>query len=271
MESFVKGTWPAGFVRYAAFAICLFFGAAAAGAAAEKKPDISLKSKAAKISITLDTAIKTNAKLAAYLLADGRKWANGNLAEANKQFKESPEFFSNGRTWELERDYTLQSTVANRYVSVLRREYSFTGGAHPNHGFETFLWDDKTGKPISIRPFFTELKDNGPALKEILKAVIASLVEEKKARGTYFPEDLTWQGYIEPKLLKIGPVLLAPSTEAGKSSGLEFQYGPYAVGAYAEGSYDAFVPWTAFKSFLSPEGLAIFGGERPAQKEKSEK
>jgi len=24
-----------------------------------------------------------------------------------------------------------------------------------------------------------------------------------------------------------------------------------------------FVPWTALKPFLSPEGIAIFGGERP--------
>lgn len=271
MESFVKGTSPAGFVWYAAFAILLFLGVAWPVAAADKKPDISLTSKAATISVTLDEAIRANAQLATYLLANGRKWANANFSEANKQYKESPELFGEGRAWELERDYSLQSTVANRYLSILLSEYSFTGGAHPNRGFDTFLWDDLARKAISIRPFFTELRDNGPALKAILKAVIASLVEEKKARGTYFPEDLAWQGYIEPKLLKIGPVLLAPSTETGKSSGLEFQYGPYAAGAYAEGSYDAFVPWTVFKSFLSPEGLAIFGGERPAQKEKSEK
>lgn len=260
----------AGFVRSALLGVCLLLSAAGSVTAAETKPDIALKSKAAAISVTFDPKIKTNAKLAAYLMADGKKWANSNLAEANKQFRESPEFFSDGRTWEMERDYSLQSTVANRYLSILRNEYAFTGGAHPNRGFETFLWDDQAKKPISIRPFFTELKDNGPALTAILKAVIASLVEEKKERGTYFPEDLGWQTYIEPKLLKIGPVLLAPSTENGKSSGLEFQYGPYAVGAYAEGSYEAFVPWSVLKPFLSPEGMAIFGGERPAS-EKSEK
>lgn len=268
MESSVKGKSPAGFVWFAALSLCVLLSAAGA---ADTKPDIALKSKAAAISVTLDKAIKANGKLADYLLADGRKWANSNLAEADKQFRESPEFFSDGRAWEMERDYTIRSTVANRYVSVLRNEFAFTGGAHPNRGFDTFLWDDQAKKPISLRPFFTELKDDGPALTAILKAVIASLVEEKKARGTYFPEDLGWQKYIEPKLLKIGPVLLASSTEAGKSSGLEFQYGPYAVGAYAEGSYEAFVPWSALKPFLSPEGAAIFGGERPAQNEKSEK
>lgn len=266
----MKGTPLAGFVRSALLGMCTILSAAGTSAATERRPDITLQSKAATINVTLDSKIKANADLAAYLMADGKKWANNSLAEANKQFKESPEFFSNGRTWEMERDYTLQSKVADRYVSILRNEYTFTGGAHPNRGYETFLWDDQARKPISIRPFFTELKDNGPAMTAIVKAIIASLVEEKKARGTYFPEDLGWQKYIEPRLLKIGPVLLAPSTEAGKSSGLEFQYGPYAVGAYAEGSYEAFVPWAVLKPFLSSEGAGIFGGKRPAS-EKSEK
>lgn len=271
MESLVKGTSPAGLVWSTILSLCILLSAAGSTSAADTKPDIVLKSKAAEISVTLDAKIKANTTLAAYLLADGRKWAGKIFAEANKQFKESPEFFSDGRAWSAERDYAIQSLVAGRYISVLRNESAFTGGAHPNRGFETFLWDDQTKRPISIRPFFTELKDNGPALTAILKAIIASLTEEKKARGTYFPEDLGWQKYIEPELLKIGPVLLAPSTEAGKSAGLEFQYGPYAVGAYAEGSYEAFVPWSVLKPFLSPAGTAIFGGERPAQSEKSEK
>lgn len=271
MESILKGTSPVGFVRSALLGLCVLLSATGSPPAAEPKPDIALKSKAAEISITLDPKIKSNAKLKDNLLADGRKWANSSLAEANKQFKESPESFNDGRAWSLERDYTIQSVVAGRYVSILRNDYAFTGGAHPNRIFDTILWDDQAKKPVSIRPFFTELKDNGPALTAILKAIIASLVEEKKARDTYFPEDLSWQKYIEPKLLKIGPVLLAPSTEAGKSSGLEFQYSPYAVGAYAEGSYQAFVPWTVLKPFLSPEGVTIFGGERPAESGKSEK
>lgn len=188
----------AGFVRSALLGVCLLLNAAGSVTAAETKPDIALKSKAAAISVTFDPKIKTNAKLAAYLMADGKKWANSNLAEANKQFRKSPEFFSNGRTWEMERDYSLQSTVADRYVSILRNEYAFTGGAHPNRGFETFLWDGQAKKPTSIRPFFTELKDNGPALTAILKAVIASLVEEKKERGTYFPKILAGRHISNP-------------------------------------------------------------------------
>lgn len=264
----MKGA-PVSLVRSALLGVCIFLIAAVSSTAAEPKPDIALKSKAVTLSVTLDAKIKSNPKLTAYLMADGKKWANSNFAEANKQLKDSPELFNSGR-WEQDREYTLESIVASRYVSILCNDFVFAGGAHPNRGYQTYLWDDQAGKPISIRPFFTELKDDGPALTTILKAIITSLVEEKKERGTYFPEDLGWQKYIEPKLLKIGPVLLAPSTETGKSSGLEFQYGPYAVGAYAEGSYQAFVPWSVLKPFLSPEGLAIFGGDRPAN-EKSEK
>ena len=56
---------------------------------------------------------------------------------------------------------------------------------------------------------------------------------------------------------------LAPSTVAGKSSGLTFHYPPYAVGPYAEGEYVAFVPWETLKPFLTPEGAKIFAGARP--------
>lgn len=56
---------------------------------------------------------------------------------------------------------------------------------------------------------------------------------------------------------------LAPSTDEGKSSGLTFHFAPNVVGTYAEGTYTTFVPWILFKSFLSPDGEAIFAGERP--------
>ena len=116
---------------------------------------------------------------------------------------------------------------------------------------------------MSIRPFFTETADNGPAMKAMLKGAIASLNVEKKKRGADDTATAEWYKGLEPKLLKIGAVTLAPSTEAGKSSGLTFHYPPYAVGPYAEGEYVAFVPWETLKPYLTPEGAGIFGGTRP--------
>jgi hypothetical protein len=236
--------------------------------AAERKPDLALKTKAVEIRVTLDDVIRQNPALAANLLADSKRWAERSRADAEKEYKTSPELFRDGRAWTFERAYTQQSVVAQRYVSVLRTEFVYTGGAHPNTDLNTILWDDTAKKPISIRPFFKELADNGPTLTAMRGAIIASLKAEKKARGIDDPDN-SWTSGVEPKLLRIGAVELAPSTEAGKSAGLVFNYSPYAVGSYAEGSYEAFVPWTALKPYLSQEGMAIFGGNRPADAERS--
>jgi hypothetical protein len=102
-------------------------------------------------------------------------------------------------------------------------------------------------------------------MKAVVKAVIASLDSEKKKRGTSETATAEWYKSLEPKLLKIGAVTLAPSTVAGRSSGLTFHYPPYAVGPYAEGEYVAFVRWESLKPYLTPEGSAIFAGTLPAE------
>ncbi|MEH2509618.1 hypothetical protein V1291_000972 [Nitrobacteraceae bacterium AZCC 1564] len=259
--------------RIAAGAILFMFAASASlhtARADNPKPDLTLKSKAAEITVSLDADLKANQPLAENLLAEGKRWAQKYLADANKEFKQSPELFREGRTWSVERNYETRSVVAGHYVSIARTDYMNTGGAHPNTDINTIIWDNTAKKRISIRPFFKETADNGPTMKAMLEAIVVSLRAEKKKRDTY-TTDADIKNYIEPKLLKIGAVTFAPSTEAGKSSGLIFDYPPYAVGAYAEGAYDAFVPWDVLKPYLSAEGIAVFGGSRPVDTSKSEK
>jgi hypothetical protein len=233
-----------------------------ASLAADPRPDAAIKTKAIHAGVFLDDRIKADAPLAADCLADGRKWMDANAAEAAASLKQDPQFFRDGG-WEFERKYGVRSVVGERYVSIVRSDYMDTHGAHPNSTVNTILWDKAEDKRISIRPFFTETADNGPTMKAMQKAVIASLRVEKKKRGAGDTATAEWFKDVEPKLLKIGAVTLAPSTEAGKSSGLTFHYPPYAVGPYAEGGYIAFVPWETLKPYLTPEGTRIFGGVRP--------
>lgn len=230
--------------------------------AADPKPDATIKNKAVEASIFLDDRIRSDAALAADCLAEGRKWTDRNAAEAAASRKQDPVLFRNGG-WTFERKYAVRSVVDGRYVSIVRSDYANTGGAHPNSDVDTILWDNTTKKRISIRPFFIETADNGPAMKAMLKGAIASLNAEKKKRDAGDTATAEWYKGLEPKLLKIGAVTLAPSTVTGKSSGLTFHYPPYAVGPYAEGEYVAFVPWEILKPYLSPEGTAIFAGARP--------
>jgi hypothetical protein len=230
--------------------------------AAEPRPDASIKTKSVDARVFLDDKIKADPALAADCLAEGKKWIDKNTAEAEAARQQDAVLFRDGG-WTFERKYTLRSVVDGHYVSIVRSDYMNTGGAHPNSDVDTILWDTAAKKRISIRPFFTETTDSGPTMKAMLKGVIASLNIEKKKRDTSETATAEWYKGLEPKLLRIGAVTLAPSTEAGKSSGLTFHYPPYAVGPYAEGEYVAFVPWQTLKPYLTPEGTRIFGGARP--------
>jgi hypothetical protein len=226
------------------------------------KPDASVKTKFIDASVTLDKQIKTDAPLTDNLLAEGKHWIEKNRADAAKEFKTSPELFRDGRAWTFERSYAQTSNVGGRFVSIVRTDYVYTGGAHPNALIDTILWDEEAKKQISIRPFFKETADNGPTLKALRDAAVAAVKAEKKERGIDDSGEIDWYKSVEPALLRVGAISLAPSTMAGKSAGLEFHYSPYAVGSYAEGSYAVFIPWKIFKEQLSPQGLAIFGGDR---------
>lgn len=231
--------------------------------AARPKPDTAVKTRYIDASVTLDAAIRADPPLADNLFAEGKRWIEKNRAEAAKDFKASPELFRNGQPWTFERSYAQTSKVGGRYVSIVRTDYVYTGGAHPNTDIDTILWDTEAKKQISVRPFFKETADNGPTLKALRAAALAAVKAEKKERGIDDAGSIDWYKGIEPTLLKVGAVSLAPSTVAGKSAGLDFHYPPYAVGPYAEGSYTVFVPWEAFKAYLSPQGATIFGGNRP--------
>jgi Protein of unknown function (DUF3298) len=252
--AFVPRTW------FVAAVVCC--ASLASAIAAEPKPDASIKNKTVNASVFLDDKVKSDAALAADCLTEGKKWIDKNAAEADASRKQDPVLFRNG-AWSFERKYTVRSVVDGHYVSIVRSDYMDTGGAHPNSDVDTILWDAAAKKRISIRLFFTETADNGPTMKAMLKGVIASLNIEKKKRDTTETATAEWYKGLEPKLLKIGAVTLAPSTEADKSCGLTFHYPPYAVGPYAEGQYVAFVPWEALKSYLTEEGAKIFGGARP--------
>ena len=234
---------------------------AASTHAAEPKPDAAITNKTVAASVFLDDKIKADPALAADCLAEGKKWIAKNAAYAAASRDQDEVLFRNGR-WSYQRKYAMRSLVGGRYVSIVRSDFMDTGGAHPNSDVDTILWDTTARKRISIRPFLTETADNGPTMKTMLKDVIASLNVQKK-RGGDDAASGDWYKGLEPKLLKIGAMTLAPSTEAGKSSGLTFHYPPYAVGPYAEGEYVAFVPWENLKPYLTPEGTSIFGGARP--------
>jgi hypothetical protein len=252
---------PARIPLLIALACALSSPAWAAEPKPEPKPSFEIKTKMFDAAVRLDPQIQTDRALAANCIAEGKKWAEQYRSDADKERKQ-PDAFSGGG-WSVERSYNLRSVVADRYVSIVRNDIEITGGAHPNLFLDTILWDKTAAKRISIRPFFKENADGGPTLKFLAAKIIDAVKIAKKARSDGEDSDTGWIKTIQPTLLKLGSVTLAPSTEAGKSSGLTFHFAATALGVHAEGGYVAFVPWEQLKPYLTPEGVAIFGGARP--------
>ncbi len=270
--------------RYgAAFALTAYLAwqmLGAHGAAAATM--IAIKTNIAEITVDVDDALKSYPGLFDDCVTEGKSFASKMRAGAEQAHREDPNAFRDSTAWTYSRSYALRSAIG-RYVSVVRSDDTFEGGAHPNHLIDTILWDGQAQKRISIRPFFNETADDGPTMNALaaeVKLAVASLkiandipppnrdkLPPNMTAAQYLREDTFINEGIKPSLLKIGPVTLAPSTEPCKSSGLTFHYQPYAVGPYVEGAYTAFVPSNAFQKYLSPDGMALFGGKRPKSDE----
>jgi hypothetical protein len=255
-------------------------------AAAEPKSDLASRTRAAVIAVSIDKKLRGDLALLADLMAEGRRFIAKMRKESDEEYKSDQGYFRGGRRYTYQRGYAFRSLVGNRYLSIVRDDGAYTGGAHPNSRLDTILWDRAQKKRISVRPFFNETADNGPTMTALAALVRRAVTIERQERregpmnehekkeflaklDETIAKDEQLRETIQPSLLKLGPISLAPSTTPGKSAGLTFHFSPYDVDAYAAGPYTVFVPWSDLKPFLSAEGAAIFAGDRPA-KDKNE-
>jgi hypothetical protein len=150
--------------------------------------------------------------------------------------------------------------VSDRWISVARDVYTFTGGAHGNSGVETFLWDRAAGRFETLAPFLADAAPGGPALAALSAALVDGI-----AREVYEgPIDDFWSASVAEATAADGRLLegftLVPSTEPGRAAGLAYHFSPYEVAAYVYGAPVIGVDWRVIEPWLSAEGRALFGG-----------
>ncbi|WP_298188672.1 DUF4163 domain-containing protein [Novosphingobium sp.] len=132
---------------------------------------------------------------------------------------------------------------------------SYTGGAHPNYGFDAFLWDKTPNQKRAAADLFT----SKAALKAaVLKAFCAELQRQraKKREGAQLgdPED-EFNTCIDPTEQT---VILGSKGRKGFDR-IGFLVAPYNAGPYAEGSYEVTLPVTAAViAAAKPEYKAAF-------------
>lgn len=137
-------------------------------------------------------------------------------------------------------------------VSLRALWFEDTGGAHPNHGGASLLWDATANREIQPKALFRPDAD-----MSVLDKVICDAVAQAKTRreGAVLLNDM----FSCPKWSQT-VLVLAPSTIPGKIGGLTALIDPYVVGPYSEGDYEVTVPASAFQSLLAPAYAGAFGG-----------
>jgi hypothetical protein len=127
-----------------------------------------------------------------------------------------------------------------------------TGGAHPNHGGASLLWDTAANREIQPKALFRPDAD----MTVLDKAICDAVAQAKTRREGTVPLS---EMFSCPKWSQT-VLVLAPSAIPGKVGGLTALIDPYVVGPYSEGDYEVTVPVAAFQGLLATAYADAFGG-----------
>ncbi len=208
----------------------------------------------AKVSLTLPVAVLSYPTLYTPLYRDEvaklKEYAEG--AQADRTEAGSTEGMP-----PYEKTIVYNAPIeTGRLFSLMRIDFDYSGGAHPNTVATGLLWDKAEGRRIAASDLFGEKADKTNLERALCQAVNTAKTKRPGAE----PVSTTGDMWTCPKLKDVA-VTVAPGTIPGKAGGLTFLLDAYAVGPYVEGPYYLTLPLSAFQSALSPEYAGEFAGE----------
>lgn len=211
------------------------------------------KTDGIEVKLTLPEAVGRTPALYARLYSEGKNALDGFVEGSTEDVEQlkAAGLMQTGYSREIEYQATADTP---RLLGLVRNDYEYTGGAHPNSSMQALTWDKATGKSLAV----TELMRPGADMAAVDKALCDGILAEKKVRTGEAAID----GEVKacPKLADVS-VALERSTVAGKAGGLTALFPPYTLGAYAEGSYEITLPLTVIQPVLSPTYAGEFGGQ----------
>ncbi|NCP67556.1 DUF3298 and DUF4163 domain-containing protein [bacterium] len=158
-------------------------------------------------------------------------------------------------------DYTVE-WLGGRYSpkvwSLAFLIYTYQGGAHGNSYTDTYNYYAPNNKIITLNDLFAG-EEYLPALN---KKIMDALVAEKTERWAEYMEneayDVEQDAFLKEVTFDERSLGSWVVSERNGELGILFFFAPYAVGAYAEGSFEAFVPASDFQDYLKEEYKEIF-------------
>jgi hypothetical protein len=149
-----------------------------------------------------------------------------------------PDFCPAGTYWECVCRVGIRHASDN-VMSMMEETYGYTGGAHGMtwHAPINLLLSSSGASRFGLDDIF--LKGSNWQRK-VSELIIADLRQQ----------EASW--IIQGEITEVDPKLLDRFTVS--PAGIDFYFGPYEMGCYAEGTYVSFLPWAALEGLIRTSG-----------------
>ena len=160
-------------------------------------------------------------------------------ADANRGRREAS---ANGFPFNIYSSSTSWEVVANLpgWLSLSADLSSYRGGAHPNYGFDTIVWDKERSVALEPIALFTSPE----ALDEALGDALCEALNAERERRRGAPVEEGSSDTFDTCVLPDETNVLLGSTDGALFNRIGIQIAPYLAGPYAEGSYEFTFPVT---------------------------
>ncbi len=177
--------------------------------------------------------------------------------EAKKEFESNDITF---HPWSVDIVFNEIQRSGN-LVSAMGREYSYTGGAHPNLNWQGLIAKADTGDSISLYDMFMPRIGLSPALAIAACEKIKDAKLERMGEATIDGDPIECGSSAMKDRIFNAETSLTASTTKDKFGGVMLMFAPYELGPYVEGPYTIVVSQAIFADDLRPEYRKLFSGD----------
>jgi len=242
--------------RRALIAIVALLATAAAPAPKPESGGVDARTADYVFSYSWPAQVEAIPALRAHLAADQaerKRTLAGEAAEARRAAAADPDLRFVPYTLEVE--WQVVADLPG-WLSLSQRNSHFEGGAHPNSGFDSRVWDRKAGRALAPRDLFVSAK----ALDAAIRGPFCDALDRERAVRRGEPVNRASGDDFDACIAPSEQTLILGSTDRKRFDRIGILVSPYAAGPYAEGSYDITVPVTpAVLQAVKPEFRAAFG------------
>ena len=215
--------------------------------------DKSTKTDAYDIRLRVPAAALTIAPLKAEIFKRWKKDSGDLTSLAVDDKKNVPQFF---HPYALDTQWRVTFESAD-VLSVSGYSFIDQGGAHPNAGFDSIVWDKTAGRAVPLDELFA--KGQAPAaIKAIAASARATFIAWANKQGDEPIDPAMADEGIGKDSAHLGHYALTHDKGALKANGIVLLYGAGEAWAHVMGDVKLAVPVGVFRKYLAPRWAAEF-------------